>query len=88
MWGTTLILYLFFAQIAMAQAIISGPAQDTMMRQECLGQLSAAQKHIQLVVQRRDRDEQTIAELVVRIEMLQQEVDRLKNNAQKSTDTP
>ena len=84
----SLVIFLLFPHTVYTQSVQSGPELEPPAMQQCTDQLLAAQQHVTLVVQRRDRDEQTIAELVVRIQKLQHEVDRLKKDAQKPTDTP
>ena len=67
-----------------AQEAVSGSLPESRADLVCADQLLAAQQHLTIVVRRRDRDEQTIAELVIRIQRLQQEVEGLKKNVQKT----
>ena len=80
-----LLLLLLVPIVVLAQSIQSGPIASP-QGQQCQQQLLAASKHVNLVTQRRDRDEQTLAELLVRIDALQQELEGLKKHASKTPD--
>ena len=77
-----LLVLLLVPLTALAQSsVVSGQAPAQAAYQQCQDQLLAAHQHVMIVVQRRDRDEQTLAELVVRLQKLQQEMERVTQDA-------
>ena len=78
-----LVMFPLVPHTVYAQSVQSSPEPEPHVMQQCTDQLLAAQQHVMLIVQRRNRDEQTISELVVRIQRLQQEIEGLKKNAPK-----